>query len=173
MAVQYDLSQYFESYLNYSEKSDANLVFKINNEANRVLGNYYNNYTNIIDDEGLRLYLITYIDELRHTMFDNHNRPSWAVRPGQPLMPYYPPMNIPPPPPPPPLAYNIAPPVYNNPPYVVPPRRQTRRRQQASSFGADEVPPLDTGEGYLYKSRKRRPRRGKRARARRSKKYTN
>jgi hypothetical protein len=102
MAVQYDLSQYFESYLNYSEKSDVNLVFKINNEANRVLGNYYNNYTNIIDDEGLRLYLITYIDELRHTMFDNHNRPSWAVRPGQPLMPYYPPMNIPPLPPPPP-----------------------------------------------------------------------
>jgi hypothetical protein len=154
MAVQYNLSQYFESYLNYSEKSDENLVFKINNEANRVLGNYYNNHTNIIDDEGLRLYLITYIDELRHTMFDNHNRPSWAVRPGQPLMPYYPPMNIPPPPPPPP-----------------PPRRQTRRRQQASSFGANEVPPQDTAEGYLYKSRKRRPRRGKRARARRSKKY--
>lgn len=128
MAVQYNLSQYFESYLNYSEKSDENLVFKINNEANRVLGNYYNNHTNIIDDEGLRLYLITYIDELRHTMFDNHNRPSWAVRPGQPLMPYYPPMNI---------------------------------------------PPLDRGQGYLYKSRKRRPRRGKRAKARRSKKYTN
>jgi len=61
-------------------------------------------------------------------MFDNHNRPSWAVRPGQSLMPYYPRMNI---------------------------------------------PPLDRGQGYLYKSRKRRPRRGKRARARRSKKYIN
>jgi len=166
MAAQLDLREYFESYLNYSEKSDVNLVNQINNEANRVIDNYYNNN----DEEGLRLYLITYIDELRHTMFDNHNRPSWAVRPGQPLMPYYPPMNIPPLPPqvPPPPAYNIAPPVYNN-----PLRRQTRRRQQASSFGADEVPPLDRGEGYLYKSRKRRPRRGKRARARRSKKYTN
>ena len=166
MAAQYDLSQYFESYLNYSEKSDVNLVNQINNEANRVIDNYYNNN----DEEGLRLYLITYIDELRHTMFDNYNRPSWAVPPGQPLMPYYPPMNIAPPPQP---AYNIAPPVYNNPQNVVPPRRQTRRRQQASSFGADEVPPLDRGEGYLYKSRKRRPRRGKRARARRSKKYIN
>jgi hypothetical protein len=131
MAAQHDLREYFESYLNYSEKSDVNLVNQINNEANRVIDNYYNNN----DEEGLRLYLITYIDELRHTMFDNHNRPSWAVRPGQPLMPYYPPMNIPP----------------------LPPR----------------VPPLDRGQGYLYKSRKRRPRRGKRARARRSKKYTN
>jgi hypothetical protein len=164
MAVQYDLSQYFESYLNYSEKSDVNFVFQVNNEANRVLGNYYIAHTNVIDDQGLRLYLINYIDELRHTIFDNYNRPSWAVPPGQSLMPNYAPMNIPPPPPP--------------PPPVVPARRQTRRRQQASSFGANEVPPmdptLDRGQGYFYKTMKRRPRRGKKGKkGKRSRKYTN
>ena len=167
MAVRQNLFQHFVSYLNDREKYDVTLLNKVNDEANRVLPNFINNQG--LDDEGLHLYLINYIDDLRHNIFDRYGAPSWGISHRHLLIPHYAPMNIAPPPP----VYNIAPPppVYNNPPYV-PPLDLTTTEKYTPRH--DELYPWekrDFGQGKLYKNTRRRPRRGKRVKARRSKKY--
>lgn len=168
MAAQQNLLRYFIHYLNDRERRDINLLNILNNEANRV----FPHGMEYVDDMRFHEYMQRYIDELRHNMFDRYEKPSWAVSSNESLMPHYVQMNVAPPPSAfniPLPAFNIPPPVYNNPPYVIPPRRQSRRQKQAAPIDLT----LNTGQGLLYKNTRRRPRRGKRAKARRSKKYTN